>query len=341
MILELQHRRPDGDVDTYHLKPGRRYHLGRGSACEVRILDLKLSRKHAALEFMDGEWQLIDLCSTNGCHLNGTVMVGTSPLREGHVIEIGQTALTIGPISAKTGPSGSSASGPQPSVGQAGQGQGQTGQGPTAKPPAQATAVVDATSYISDEFSSPAHQHHHSGALSPRADPLAPVAQSPVEEAPSLSDTVGTVQPRAVAPPPLRVLPEAPARRSEQRNLAIAPVVIKTSAPADALDLEDTVATVTPAPQRPPPPPFVAPAPKPSSTAPASAPAPVIAPVSASAHVSANTPASASNSEDRSYFITVLGRRVGPLSRVVARDLKSRELKGVLKPSELDSYPQA
>jgi predicted component of type VI protein secretion system len=103
MILELQHRRPDGDVDTYHLKPGRRYHLGRGSNCEVRILDLKLSRKHAAIEFLEGAWQLIDLCSTNGCRLDGETMVGTVPLKSGHQIEIGQTALVVQAIVPRDG----------------------------------------------------------------------------------------------------------------------------------------------------------------------------------------------------------------------------------------------
>ena len=101
--LELQHRRPDGDVDTYHLKPGRRYHLGRGSNCEVRILDLKLSRKHAAIEFLDGSWQLIDLCSANGCRLDGEIMVSTVSLKAGHRIEIGQTTLRVQQILPRDG----------------------------------------------------------------------------------------------------------------------------------------------------------------------------------------------------------------------------------------------
>ena len=81
MILLLQHQRPDGEVDTYHLKPGRRYHIGRGSACEVRILDLKLSRKHCTIEFGDGAWNIIDLLSTNGCKLDGEQMRRHHPAR--------------------------------------------------------------------------------------------------------------------------------------------------------------------------------------------------------------------------------------------------------------------
>ena len=51
--------------------------------------------------------------------------------------------------------------------------------------------------------------------------------------------------------------------------------------------------------------------------------------------------ANAANSNDRSYFITVLGRRIGPLSRLVARDLKARELKGTLLLTDLAPYPSA
>lgn len=325
MILELLHRRPDGDVDTYHLKPGRRYHLGRGSACEVRILDLKLSRKHAALEFQEGEWKLIDLCSTNGCQLNGAVMVGTSPLREGHLIEIGQTALTIGPISPKVGPS-ASASGPQTPV------------AITPVPPLDHSPTVG-TSYISDEFQSPSASNSADyDALSPiRVDQMAP--------------TQAATKPVASVTP---VAPESARKTVEPRREAVAPVVITPMDPMDNLDLEDTVVSAlpmrtAPAPAEPvrrtPPPPFVAPMPKavassmPALVSPAQS--SLVAAAAVAAGPAANSAASPANSEDRSYFITVLGRRVGPLSRAVARDLKSRELKGVLKPSELDQYPRA
>jgi len=94
MIIRLQHQRSDGESDLYHLKSGRRYHIGRGSGCEVRILDLKLSRKHCAIEFDDG-WKLVDLASTNGCKLDGEPLVGTAPLQTGSVIVIGQTELSV------------------------------------------------------------------------------------------------------------------------------------------------------------------------------------------------------------------------------------------------------
>src|SRR4051812_47371719 len=95
MMMRLQHTRPDGEGDTYHLKPGRKFHLGRGSMCEVRILDLKLSRKHCVIEHGPRGWMIEDLGSTNGCRLDGQQIVGSAPLQVGHTIAIGQTTLRI------------------------------------------------------------------------------------------------------------------------------------------------------------------------------------------------------------------------------------------------------
>ena len=95
MILLLQHLRPDGDVDTYHLKPGRRYHLGRGSACEVRILDLRLSRKHCAFDYDAGEWRVTDMASTNGCTVDGDQIVGARSLQPGNDLLIGSSQLKV------------------------------------------------------------------------------------------------------------------------------------------------------------------------------------------------------------------------------------------------------
>jgi hypothetical protein len=39
----------------------------------------------------------------------------------------------------------------------------------------------------------------------------------------------------------------------------------------------------------------------------------------------------------RTFYINVLGRRVGPLSKAQARELKTKELKGTLTPSDLAS----
>ncbi|MEK7412557.1 MAG: hypothetical protein AAB263_04470 [Planctomycetota bacterium] len=46
--------------------------------------------------------------------------------------------------------------------------------------------------------------------------------------------------------------------------------------------------------------------------------------------------ATGSSDELASYFVTLLGKRVGPLTRVQARELKSRELRGDLSLDDID-----
>ena len=93
--LHLHFDKPDGETDTYHLTPGRRYHIGRGSQCEIRILDMKMSRQHCAIEHLHGVWLIIDLASTNGVSVDGIPVVGRMPLKRGQIIEVGNTKLDI------------------------------------------------------------------------------------------------------------------------------------------------------------------------------------------------------------------------------------------------------
>lgn len=297
MILELQHRRPDGDLDTYHLKPGRRYHLGRGSNCEVRILDLKLSRKHAAIEFLDGCWQLNDLCSTNGCRLNGETMVGTVPLKAGHQIEIGQTMLMVQQIVSRDG---------SPAPNHVNSGYLSDGFKPAdGSPASQALSIRPPTPRVSEQATkyAPSESFH--------PDPL-PVQAHAVPEAIAITPVN--------AHPVLPEVPEPPSHSPSGVRRGVQTPIRPVTVQADLYgNLDDTVATV---------PAFAVVTPPLETTTPRPLPP-----------SSAVVPAAPG--EDRSYFITVLDRRVGPLSRAVARDLKSRELKGTLKASELDQYPLA
>lgn len=347
MILELQHRRPDGDIDTYHLKPGRRYHLGRGSGCEVRILDLKLSRKHAAIEFQDQAWTLIDLCSTNGCRLNGETMIGTAPLVTGSTIEIGQTALMIGQLTP--------ASAVQAAVGSEATEEAAT---------APALAVVNTpkpdANYPSDEFDP--SRNKALSALHPAAITPAPAERQPKSDThrPAPAPVFDATEDRSsmvAKTPPAPSAPVAEIRTSDRARetikpvkispvvvapLAVTPAFVAPSAvplsaiPSGEVELDATVSTL-PMPVKPTPPPFVQPkVPTPLPTAPKVLPAAIplaVAPAPGAGNVA--------NSDERSYFITVLGRRIGPLSRAVARDLKARELKGTLRAADLDPYPQA
>ncbi len=78
---------------------GRRYelfpdatHIGRGGQNEIRILDTEVSRRHALVQFREGDWILTDLKSSNGTFLNGRP-VQRSVLRAGDQIQIGRTIL--------------------------------------------------------------------------------------------------------------------------------------------------------------------------------------------------------------------------------------------------------
>ena len=45
--------------------------LGRGTDCDLRLVDPGVSRHHAELRVEDGEVVLVDLGSTNGTFVNG------------------------------------------------------------------------------------------------------------------------------------------------------------------------------------------------------------------------------------------------------------------------------
>ncbi|NRA37042.1 MAG: FHA domain-containing protein, partial [Planctomycetes bacterium] len=98
-FLRLQYTRSDGEVDTYHLKSGRRYNVGRGSACEVRILDMRLSRKHCAFEDLDGQWVLSDLGSTNGCKIAKKRIEGDIPVEGDTKVTLGSVEIYVANIS--------------------------------------------------------------------------------------------------------------------------------------------------------------------------------------------------------------------------------------------------
>jgi pSer/pThr/pTyr-binding forkhead associated (FHA) protein len=430
MIIRLQHQRSDGDQDTYHLKSGRRYHVGRGSACEVRILDLKLSRKHCAIEYNEGEWRVIDLASTNGCKVDGDQIVGSVPLKVGTQIEIGQTVLRVvrilgddeddgdeaaaaSPAAAKPAPKPAGTAKPQANPGaprmlaQNGEDEDdEVEQEPhpegdnaplehpasewepepepeshvktgallpiVSQPVADAKpdAALDASRKAAKQVAEQAQSH--TGEIQKPAARELPAARPPAdasssqfrktpvpkqstpmpENAPDLdSGPFKSLDPQPPSkrggqpsppppPPPLFELelgeqreparspapipsvpmpspkpqPGSETRRRQQQK--VAPVIVQPMS-------EDEVATAVPPPASPPASPPVRPA--------------VSAPPAPVAEAPAGSAAGPSN-DDRTFYITVLGRRVGPLTRAAARDLKARELKGTLTLKDLDQF---
>ena len=98
-FMRLQTTRSDGEVDTYHLKSIRRYVVGRGSTCEVRILDMRMSRNHFAFAHDGANWEIFDEGSTNGLLLNDSRLSETTALKKGDTIKAGNTVFTITGIS--------------------------------------------------------------------------------------------------------------------------------------------------------------------------------------------------------------------------------------------------
>lgn len=236
MLLRIQHQRPDGEVDTYHLKPGRKYYIGRGSSCEIRILDLSLSRKHCALEFVNGEWSLIDLISTNGCKLDGQQVVGMSPLKKDSIILAGHTTLT--------------------SVFST---QSKIGMNPSASPSETVTAISDSPTAFIEQESMPAAE------------------ATDARIATDVTIKSGEWEPQSVSAKTISGVLE-PRHLNAPFKPAVPPV----------------------APQAP----------------------------------------STTSTSERSYVISLLGIRVGPLTHDEARALKAKELLGQLSTADLEKYPR-
>lgn len=97
-FLNLQHTRSDGEIDTYYLKATRSYRIGRGSVCEIRILDMRMSRQHAAIKCDGEQWLVEDYGSTNGVRLNDQQISETSPLQVNDIISLGETRLRVDAI---------------------------------------------------------------------------------------------------------------------------------------------------------------------------------------------------------------------------------------------------
>jgi pSer/pThr/pTyr-binding forkhead associated (FHA) protein len=66
--------------------------LGRGSACQLRLKDPKVSRKHAVICFREGAFEIDDLGSSHGTYINDE-RISSVKLNDEDTITVGDTAL--------------------------------------------------------------------------------------------------------------------------------------------------------------------------------------------------------------------------------------------------------
>ena len=71
---------------------GKRYVLGRGDDCDIRILDTQLSRQHAEIVLLGDSYTLTDLKSQNGVVINDK-KISQAVLAPGDTIIIGQSVF--------------------------------------------------------------------------------------------------------------------------------------------------------------------------------------------------------------------------------------------------------
>ncbi|MBW2091209.1 MAG: FHA domain-containing protein [Deltaproteobacteria bacterium] len=88
LILSLRGR----ELDKFLLGQGKAI-IGRSPDCDISIDNTAISRKHASIEFKDGEYVLTDLESSNGTFLNGDKIHDPQILKPGDSIGIAKFSL--------------------------------------------------------------------------------------------------------------------------------------------------------------------------------------------------------------------------------------------------------
>ena len=69
--------------------------IGRGLECDIVIPDRQVSRVHACLRRAGPGFEVEDLGSKNGTHVNGVSLTGTRPLQDGDLIQVALVAKLI------------------------------------------------------------------------------------------------------------------------------------------------------------------------------------------------------------------------------------------------------
>ena len=93
----LIYRGAEGNQQLFELRDTDRLTVGRGSDNDVVIdWDRGVSRVHAELELVGGEWTVIDDgLSQNGTYVNGARLVGRKRIHDGDTLRFGQSLVVF------------------------------------------------------------------------------------------------------------------------------------------------------------------------------------------------------------------------------------------------------
>ena len=92
-----------GYFDTKYDLPEGTTHVGRADENDVVLSGDHVSRKHARFHVTGNALVFEDLGSRNGTRLNGDKVVGTSPMKPGDVVAVGENSLVVRqPTTAET-----------------------------------------------------------------------------------------------------------------------------------------------------------------------------------------------------------------------------------------------
>lgn len=80
-VFSNQHHRLNSETTT----------IGRSTSSDIILKDILVSRTHAIVRCVDGEFFLEDNASTNGVTHNEELVVASTPLKSGDTIRIGTT----------------------------------------------------------------------------------------------------------------------------------------------------------------------------------------------------------------------------------------------------------
>lgn len=72
---------------------GRPVVIGRQPDCDLVIDDANISRRHAEVTLVDGQYAVRDLGSTNGTQVNGQTLASHRILRDGDIVSLGSHSI--------------------------------------------------------------------------------------------------------------------------------------------------------------------------------------------------------------------------------------------------------